>query len=393
MPIVQRPDNTFTDAINPVSHPTAGPGNPDIDGTDLGIAAALPTAGEFGMLFGDTFTTSDNLPRGPRHDGGPTPWALSRWRSPVPLICKLGAATAPAMPHWAPHNGAQLWDYPRTTGEYTTVLPTDMITLYGSVFVTVMVTNGLGHERAVEIWESRNSLEGPWIDRTPRNGTGVTSSRFSTSWAGGTRVMLTMDRSRVDDWIYVASTGGLQRNKGIYFWRAPRDGFQDDARWQSMRRAANGSWYWGTGPADEAIPGRFGELNLRWVQGYWVLSGFDAGGYRMFSTVLGKNVFEKSAPNPNTNYNRGNTVWPVRGTWQGFGSYDILANLYGGYIHPASKFRNPDGSGAQASMFVSQWTPDGGAYCVKQYAYTLPPVPGSELVHTDPNPATGGGWR
>ena len=44
-------------------------------------------------------------------------------------------------------------------------------------------------------------------------------------------------------------------------------------------------------------------------------------------------------------------------------------------------------------MFVSQWTPDGGSYCTKQYAYSLPPVPGSELVHVDPNPSTAGaGW-
>ena len=399
MPIIQRPAPwDVTDAINPVSYPTAGPGNPDIDGTDLGILFDLPSrSDELGIMFGDTFRTSDNLPRGPRHTGGATPWVLDQWRSPVPLISRSTSATAPLMPHWAPHNGAQTWPYVHNNGTFTTVLPNDCITLFGKVYMTVMVVNGLDNPIAVEMWRSENNLEGPWVDLTPRNPPGgVADSKFSTSWADGTRVVMSFDRSRVDDYVYVAATGGLLRSKGIYFYRFHKYDFEKDHLWQSMRKDGSGAWYWGTGPADVAIPaprpnqrdGGFGELNLRWIQGYWVLSGFDAANYRCFSTVLGNYVFEKVNPNPNTNYNSGNTVWPVRGNWQGFGTYDQLANLYGGYIHPRSRFNTTNG----ASLMVSSWLPDGGFYGSKQFTYSLPSVPASELVHTDPNPSTGGGW-
>ncbi len=121
MPIIQRPAPwDVTDAINPISSTPTQPGvDPNIDGTDLGILADLPS-GEIGVMFGDTFRSSDNLPRGPRHLGGSTPWALDQWRSPVSLISQTTDPTAPLLPWYAPRNGAQTWPYPHNNGTFTT---------------------------------------------------------------------------------------------------------------------------------------------------------------------------------------------------------------------------------------------------------------------------------
>jgi len=124
-----------------------GPGLTDrfrMAATDLGIPARAPD-GRMVFVFGDTFEQA-------RVGGG---W----WRSPVALWSNTtdlaGGVT------WSGAVGGaaaqQLWDYPHDNPTFSTVLPSDVITIGGSMYLHVMVNKGLGNVVWTEIWRSDNS--------------------------------------------------------------------------------------------------------------------------------------------------------------------------------------------------------------------------------------------
>jgi hypothetical protein len=62
----------------------------------------------------------------------------------------------------------------------------------------------------------------------------------------------------------------------------------------------------------------------------------------------------------------------VRGSSQESGTYDIVDRLYGCYVHPSSRFENPDGTPGAFSMIVSTWAVSGNPYRAMQYRIPTP---------------------
>jgi hypothetical protein len=111
-----------------------GPGLTDrfrMQATDLGIPARTPD-GRMLFMFGDTFEN-------PTVGGG---W----WRSPVALWSTTTDLASGVT--WSGAVGGdaaqQLWDYPHDNPTFSTVLPSDVITIGGSMYLHAMVNKVSG---------------------------------------------------------------------------------------------------------------------------------------------------------------------------------------------------------------------------------------------------------
>lgn len=166
-----------------------------VGATDLGIPATCPD-GRTLYVFGDTWT--DTV-------GG------TNWRSPVALW-----SNTTNQPAGVSYSGAvggttaqQLWYYPHDS-YYETVIPSDLITIGGSMYLHAIV-NGptFGAVRWTEIWQSDDSGATWHTD----------GRRFDGNRDGGLFRLLTWGRGS-DGYVYVLSTG-FQRDKGIILHRVP----------------------------------------------------------------------------------------------------------------------------------------------------------------------------
>jgi len=303
-----------------------GPGHTDrfdVGGTDLGATVVAPD-GRLVSVFGDTFSRTGVGGRG--------------WRSPVVLFGDPATVTTGL--EWTGsagrgdrarqvvrylHKGVRRWG--RRVRRVTTVLPTDLITVGGAIYLHVMVCRELGNVRWTELHRSTDN--------------GVTWRPTGTRWRAdhhdGLFQMLTWERGD-DGWVYAYSTG-FQRAHGLLLHRVPEDRIAAPAAWQSWG-LVEGTWGWGNA-ATIVLPGRFGELGLRRVEGRWLLCAFDDGNYRMDVRAL-------DAPTADLH------VAPCATVLQGCGwddedhSAGRVAQLYGGYILPGSTF-------ADLELVVSQW--------------------------------------
>jgi len=214
-----------------------------------------------------------------------------------------------------------LWNYSRTTGEYTTVLPCDFIHINGVWHVAVMITNGLGNELRTEFHTSTDLVT--WNSEPEL-------SLVHPSHPGN--VMLTFDV--VGDYVYIFGTGGLARNKPVWLWRSPVTLFPG-GRWQPW--GYNNGWAWGN--PNEGTPvlyGRYGELCFRGFRNRAVLAYLDAANNCVSAVSMAA---------PTDNLHAANRITMAY-------SGDI-PNLYGPYISPLSDPDRFDGM----EFFVSQWTP------------------------------------
>lgn len=98
------------------------------------------------------------------------------------------------------------------------------------------------------------------------------------------------------------------------------------------------AWAWGN-PPTPVLDGKFGEICWRRVEGKWVLSWFNAGDYDI--TIK---IFDA----PTSNLFTAKQYKPIRGGAWGAESDTVVAQLYGGYIHPDSTLR-------ELHLIVSQW--------------------------------------
>lgn len=294
-----------------------------VGGTDLGATVTAPD-GRLVSVFGDTFARAGVGGRG--------------WRSPVVLFGDPSTVTNGL--EWTGsggrgararqvvrylHGGVRRWG--RSIRRVTTVLPTDVITLGDSIYLHVMVCRELGNVRWTELHRSTDN--------------GVTWRPTGTRWRAdhhdGLFQMLTWERGG-DGWVYAYSTG-FQRAHGLLLHRVPEDRIADPDAWESWG-LLDGAWSWGDA-ATIVLPGRFGELGLRRVEGRWVLCAFDDGNYRM-------DVRTFHAPTADLH------TAPCLTVLQGCGWEDEdhaagrVAQLYGGYILPGSTF-------ADLHLVVSQW--------------------------------------
>lgn len=282
-----------------------------VGGTDLGIPVRQPD-GKIAYIFGDTFE-NDGV-------GGPG------WRSPVLLRSEPGDLDA-GIEFTGAAGGAyakQILDYVHGDG-YSTWLPSDAITLGGRMYLHYMVHQGLG-----------NVL---WSSIATSDDSGETWQLHDLSWAGdedlSLRQMWTWERGD-DGFVYTLSTA-FTRDRGIILHRVPDDELLDKAAYEPWGYKDN-AWGWGN-PPTEVLTGKFGELCLRRVEDRWVLSWFNAADYDITIKVF---------DGPTSNLHEATTYKPIKGGAWGFESDTVVAQLYGGYIHPDSTLHD-------LHLIVSQW--------------------------------------
>lgn len=331
--------------IGPVTGPGTSAVQFGVGGTDLGICRRLPN-GKIGVFNGDTFEQFTV--------GGPG------WRSPI----MLRSSTAPEnLGGGLVFDGAaggeyakQLWPYihdgaPWTNGGFSTVLPTDALTIGGRVYLHVMVTRGLGNELWSEIQYSDDNGE-TWVH-------GGESAVWDASEYGGMRTHLTWDAPG-DGYVYAITTGGLRRDKNALLWRVREADVLDRSKWEGW--GWNGvDWGWNREPSWIFPSGfKFGEMNLRYVEGYWVLAFFDAGGGR-----VGMRTVRKITDNWHTARDLTlvrNTLWGL----EFLNRNGTLAQPYGGYIVPGSTLDD-------MHVLISQWnTSSNWPYHIVQFRCKAP---------------------
>ncbi|SEH74608.1 protein of unknown function [Mycolicibacterium rutilum] len=340
-----------------------GPGLTDRWGvtcTDLGASAIAPN-GTLVSVFGDTFS-------GERVGEG-------HWRSPVVLVGS-GDADHEIVYERAggsdPDYAHQLWHYVHDDaaggwrrGGISTVIPSDLLTVGDSMYLHAIVNRGFGTVVWTEIWRSDDS--------------GVTwthmgrKAKFPAALHDGHAQCWAWDHDPDDGWVYVAATG-FQRDKGIILMRVRPAHIGDRTRYHSWG-FIDGRWRWGTTATPITPVGeRWGELTFRRVRtGKWVLGGFLASGY-----ALGYRVVDSPVANMHTTP----IQIPVTGSaWDTENHRDNqVAQLYGGYLLPGSRFDVDGGIG----LVVSQWnTATGWPYRAMQFKASLKDSTGT-VQPTDP---------
>ncbi|PSL02492.1 uncharacterized protein DUF4185 [Haloactinopolyspora alba] len=283
-----------------------------MEATDLGVPARTPD-GRLLFVFGDTF---ENARVG---DG----W----WRSPVALWSTTTNLNTGVT--WSGAVGGdaaeQLWYYEHNNPEFSTVLPSDVITIGGTMYLHVMVNKGLGNVVWTEIWRSDDS-GASWQH---------TGAKFPPDLHGGMFQLLTWGLGN-DGYVYVYSTG-FQRDKPIIMHRVPQDRLTDLGAYEPWGYR-DGHWAWGH-PPTPILEGRFGELCLRPLGGKWVLTWFNEGDYRIDGIVM-------DYPTSNLyNAHRRTLIW---GAAWGEEDDSHVAQLYGGYVIPGSTL-------GELHLSVSQW--------------------------------------
>ena len=292
-----------------------------MESADLGIMRWDPQRNAVAAMFGDNFEF----------------WRMQgEWQSPSIVMYDndfnvLGVPTKDGIDP----NGRrkQLWDYPHGNPEYSTILPCDFIHVGEWWYVAAMVTAGLGREKRTVFWRSHDLYD--WEKTNPYVSLIHLDENFNHVGHPG-NTMLTFDQ--VGDYIYIFGTAGLQRNQPVWLWRSPANQFPYGT-WEAL----NGG--------NPILPGMFGELCFRYIQGNCVLSFFDVDEYRQTALTV---------QNPTDDWNTANEVDYAFG--------QDFAQLYGGYIAPGSRLNVPNGM----KFWVSQWnTSNNDPYHVVQFDDTL----------------------
>lgn len=330
--------------VNKVADLT-GPGLTDgpllMTSTDLGIP--VPTAdGRLVFFFGDTF---DGLGVGKGVEGRDA-W----WRSPTALYSTttdLSAGVTWSGAAGPPGEGAQqLWPYEHNNGEYTTILPTDGITIGTTTYLHVILNNGdLGNVVRTELWRS-DDFGATWV---------YTGAQWPADALGGMFQQLSWSLGS-DGYVYIYSTG-FQRDKPIIMQRVRAEAIADPAAYETWG-FVNGAWAWGDPdaghPATPILEGQFGELCLRPVhaEGKWILTWFNKGDYRIDAIIMDTPTSDLTVAPRHT------LLW---GTDWGNEDDTHVAQLYGGYLIPGSTLND-------LHLAVSQWhSEDGWPYRVMQF--------------------------
>ena len=143
---------------------------------------------------------------------------------------------------------------------------------------------------------------------------------------------------------------GFQRDKGIILRRVRPPCIGDISKYSGWR-LAGGKWGWGGEPTPITPAGEtWGELTFRRLRpGKWILGGFLSSKY-----ALGYRVVESPVADMHTTPMQ----MPVVGTAWGDEDHqdNKVAQLYGGYVLPGSRFDIVGGFG----LVVSQWKTESG---------------------------------
>ncbi|MFE4629374.1 DUF4185 domain-containing protein [Streptomyces mirabilis] len=196
-----------------------------MEATDLGIPVRTPD-GRLLFVFGDTF---QNATVG----GG---W----WRSPVALWGAHALLTDRVV--WTGAVGGekaqQLWAYEHDNPVFSTVLPSDVITIGGTIYLHAMVNKGLGNVVWTEIWRSDDS-GATWTH---------TGAKFPSDLHSGLFQLFTWGLGN-DGYAYVYSTG-FQPDKPIILHRVPSARLTDLNAYEPWGWR-DGAWAWGNPPTPD----------------------------------------------------------------------------------------------------------------------------------------------
>lgn len=283
-----------------------------VGGTDLGIPVRQPN-GKIAYIFGDTFE-NDTV-------GGPG------WRSPVLLRSEPGKPTG-CIQFNSAAGGAyakQILNYNHNHPDYSTWLPSDVITIGNRMYLHYMVNQGLGNVRWTQIAYSDDNGENWTLSSASWPGDAVNSLFQLWTWERGD-----------DGYVYIFSSK-FSRDSPLILHRVPENEILNPSAYEPWGYRDD-QWGWGN-PASVVLPGSFGEMSLRRVQDKWVLAWFNAGEYNITIKVL---------DGPTSNLHTAPTYVPIRGSSWDFQTHTMVAQLYGAYIHPDSTLND-------LHLIISQW--------------------------------------
>ncbi|MDU0478575.1 DUF4185 domain-containing protein [Staphylococcus chromogenes] len=282
-----------------------------IQSGDLGEMAPLRDGQEFAIVFGDSF-------RGPKLGDG-------EWMSPVGVVAKLNAAgrieiVRPLNPG---ERVEQLIKY-QHNDRGLTLLPSDIINVDGTLYLQAMWNEGVGNVLSTEIWKS-----------TDNGKTWQSIAKLPANYMGGMGNLITWEKGP-DGYIYIMSSQ-FKRSDDIYLSRFRPDQFDQPALWEHY---AHGTWGSEYAPI---VSHRMdaGEMSLRYIEGHWVLSVFNAQTAAIEVRIADSITADWNAIKPArvvvSNGGRGMVQ-----------DENNFTQLYGGYIVPGSTLANMD-------FVVSQW--------------------------------------
>lgn len=326
-----------------------GPGHTTkfhMEATDLGVCTRTPS-GRILAIFGDTFRFAAV--------------GSEDWRSPVGLFSDTKNLDEGLVWHEAAGGDSgyakQLWDYQHDNGEFSTVLPSDVITIGDTIYLHAMVNKGLHNVVWTELHKSTDD------GRTWSHGLG----RIPANWRNGLAQLWTMCQGP-DGWIYVMSTS-FRRSDPVILQRVRPEHIEDHTKYEGWGFKPGTGWAWGNEPTPvlEKVSSaeKFGEMSLRYIQGQYVLVTFDVssnGGYdidvRVFENITDNLYYAKKTT-------------PIKGATWGMEGDDKVAQLYGPSIIPGSRL---DGG---FHIVVSQWNTgaaNGWPYRSMQFKIPVDPV-------------------
>lgn len=302
-----------------------------MDATDLGAPAVTPD-GRILVVFGDTFEEA-------AVGGG---W----WRAPVGLYANPRRRLETGL-SWTSAVGGQtadqLVEYAHDDDPVSTILPGDVLTVGGTMYLWVMVNHGFGNVASTEIWTSTDSGES-W-ERT--------AEMFPGDHLDGLAQQCTWALHPSDGHVYLLTTG-FQRDEEAILQRVPQEKVLDPTAYETYGAVGEGEeqrWDWGLAPTP-VLGGQVGEMCLRIVEDRWVLTWFNAGLYRVDVLVADSPEGIRSPSFSET------LLWG--GIW-GQEDDERVAQLYGPYVLPGSTLED-------LHLLCSQWnTGEGWPYHVQQY--------------------------
>lgn len=277
---------------------------------DLGAMAPIGKGEEFAMIFGDSFTLG---------------FGRGQWMSPVGVVAKMDedGFIQILRPLNAGDKVKQMFTYVHGDS-MVTLLPSDVININGTLYLQAMWNQGLHNVLRTEIYKSTD------------NGRTWTSVAVTPhSYMGGKGDLITWDKGP-DGYIYVMSSS-FTRTDPVYLSRFKPQDIGDRSKWELFNKF-DGTW------GDEGWPVlnnvKAGEMNLRFIDGHWVMVMFNQETLSV-EVRISENIDVDWEQVPvATVAQHGSWVFPQTPmNW---------SQPYGGYIVPGSTLDNMD-------IVISQW--------------------------------------
>lgn len=299
----------------------------DADAMDLGCSARTPD-GRILFVFGDTFAQARV--------------GSDDWRAPTGLFAD-GARPLSAGIQWTGAVGGQtaqqLIPYSHS-GEFSTALPGDIMTIGDTMYLWLMLNAGYGNVIRSQIYVSTDNGE-TWR---------YSGAEFPGDQDGGLFQQITW--APADDGYVYLYCSGFQRDKPIIMYRVPQGSVTEPSAYQPWGYAA-GAWGWGNAPTP-ILGGEFGEMSLRPIGGKWIFTWFNSGLYRIDCLI-----FDSPTSNLYTAFHE-TLLW---GCDWGKEDDQRVAQLYGPYVIPGSTLDD-------LYLAVSQWnTAAGWPYHAQQFRF------------------------